>query len=98
MGPLRSGTAALLDFSMPPGWSADRPPVRSEPNDILAELFALFDAVMAWCAEALEVVWVKEQRLIAFMCPDVVTHRCWRDVLLLQAVSTQWMSGQLPLT
>ena len=78
--------------------SADRPSIGTKPNDVLAELFALFDAVMAWCAEALEVVWVKEQRLIAFMWPDMVTHRCWRDVLLLQAIGAQRMRGQLSLT
>lgn len=97
--PAGPGFVGFWTFRCPPrGRSTDRPPVRSEPNDVLAELFALFDAVMAWCAEALEVVWVKEQRLIAFMWPDMVTHRCWRDVLLLQAIGAQRMRGQLSLT
>ncbi|OIS91943.1 hypothetical protein BLA27_18685 [Brucella cytisi] len=29
--------------------STDRPSVRSEPNDVLPKLLALFDAVVAWC-------------------------------------------------
>ena len=97
MGPRRSGAAALLDFSMPPGWSADRPPIRSEPNDVLAELFTLLDAVMARCAEALKVVGVEEQFFAPFMRAHMVTYRGRRYVLLLQAVGAQWMSGQLPL-
>jgi len=64
----------------------------------LAELFALFDAVMAWCAEALEVVGVEEQFFAPFMGAHVVTYCGRRDILLLQAVDAQWMRGQLPLT
>lgn len=86
--PAGPGMPHFWTFRCPRGRSTDRPSIGTKPNDVLAELFALFDAVMAWCAEALEVVWVKEQRLIAFMWPDMVTHRCWRDILYLQAVST----------
>lgn len=74
-----------------PGWSADRPPVRSEPNDALPELFTLLDAVMAGSTEALKVVGVEEQFFAPFMRAHMVTYRGRRDILLLQAVGTQWM-------
>lgn len=81
-----------------PGRSADRPTVRSEPNNVLPEFFSTLDAVVAGSTEALKVVGIEEQRLIAFMWPHMVTHRRWRYVLLLQAVGAKRMSSQLPLT
>lgn len=81
-----------------PRRSTDRPPIGSEPNDVLSEFFTLFDAVMAGCAKALKVIGIKEQRLIALMWSHMVTHRGRGYVLLLQAVGAQWMRSQLPLT
>lgn len=96
--PAGPGLTHFWTFRCPRGRSTDRPPIGSEPNNALPQLFALFDAVVAGSTEALEVVGIEEQRLITFMWPDMVTHRCWRDVLLLQAVGTQWMCSQLPFT
>lgn len=78
--------------------SINGPPVWSEPNDVLAELFTLLDAIMAWCTKALKVIGIKEQRLVPLMWSHMVTYRGRRDILLLHAVGAQGLRGQLPLT
>lgn len=96
--PAGPGFVGFWTFRCPRGRSTDRPSIGTKPNDVLAELFTLLDAVMAGSAEALKVIGIKEQRFVAPMWPDVVTYRGRRDILLLQAVDAQWMRGQLPLT